>query len=440
MARPRGAPSAAVDGVALLAAAVRAAVEAKAPRRTVAAVAGAVAAVALRARTAPPAPPPAAGAARAEDADAPPRSSAAKVERRRRRRQRLAARRAAERGGAANAADAGRGGAADGAAAAAGLELVQLPMVVDVVDDEWADELPPRRARRQLRRTDTVAAEDPRPPAAAVAAAAAGCGGAAGMQAFLEEAFAAGVSPADAAALVSWCAAPGAPEAAPPAGDEGGPAAEGAAPALAGGAVVLDDRGLHCGPWGPRVVLGGSGTKFHFAFGSVGFSSGRHAWTISWRPLGGAKSGAPGRGGAAGLAREADAAVAVARGPGGAGAASTSQASPKSGCWPARGASDELATRFADWPTCIVFGMKQDVHDRRYVPWEGPAEWAGGAASSAPSIKFAIVLDFPSRTVTYVADGGQRRWDAPLPHSGAVHPVIAASGPHFFQIRYGMHL
>ncbi|CAE7735785.1 Btbd1 [Symbiodinium microadriaticum] len=79
-------------------------------------------------------------------------------------------------------------------------------------------------------------------------------------------------------------------------------------------------------------------------------------------------------------------------------------------------------------PSCVVFGVKREVAtEDRYVAWEEDL-------SSTDVIRFSIVLDFPSRTITYVADRGERVWTASLGHDGPVYPVIAASGPHFFSI------
>ncbi|CAK0879575.1 unnamed protein product [Prorocentrum cordatum] len=137
MEAPRGAADAAV----LVEAAVRAAVQGRAPRRTVAAVARSALSAALFAlREAPPAaaPPPAAAAAApaTEGAAAPKARSAAWVERRRRRRQRLAARR--RDGAGAEAAPAGESAA-----------LAALPPQAEadadgddaIDDDRWADGL-----------------------------------------------------------------------------------------------------------------------------------------------------------------------------------------------------------------------------------------------------------------------------------------------------------
>lgn len=278
------------------------------------------------------------------------------------------------------------------------------------------------------------------------------------------------------ALCLGFCSVPGVAEA--PLVEECGPllsanlAGASAQPARSTTALVLDGRGLCPGRWGPSIVLGGGGTGFHFAFGSVGFSSGRHAWTISWLPLDVPRGGAPrsGRGGAAGIAREGDArgaspapsasgacglvapkafsgalaaaGVSSSRAAAGAataaspGAVAAGAAIAGAGA-AAAGVGDDLAARFLDWPTCFVFGLKREVSERRYVSWEPPED----AASVADAcVRFAIVLDFDSRIVTYIADGGERCWTAPLAHPGVVYPVIAASGPHHFRIQYGVHL
>jgi len=269
---------------------------------------------------------------------------------------------------------------------------------------------------------------------------------------------------------LAWCAAPGgAPDTF--IAEECGLGPAGAAAGCAASTAVLDGHGLKTGPWGSQVILGGSGAGYHFAFGSAGFSSGRHAWTISWQPLDALQPGVRtrgGRGGAAGIAREGDL---PGSGGGGAGTPSGMTASsPTGGCGgglsgpatslaaagrtastgsgtsgrPAAMAtsaslgagSEEPAARFIDWPTCIVFGVKRDVSERRYVGWEAPVDGDGGEAS----VRFAIALDFATRTVTYIADRGERCWTAPLAHDGPVYPVVAATGPHNFRIQYGVHL
>ncbi|CAJ1374219.1 unnamed protein product [Effrenium voratum] len=93
----------------------------------------------------------------------------------------------------------------------------------------------------------------------------------------------------------------------------------------------------------------------------------------------------------------------------------------------------KLAPNVVSW-SCIVFGVKREVAtEGRYVAWEEDL-------SSTDLIRFSIVLDFPSRTITYIADRGGRCWSAALSHEGPVYPVIAASGPHFFSIEYGCHV
>eukprot|EP00913_Durusdinium_trenchii_P025421 g23865.t1 len=99
-----------------------------------------------------------------------------------------------------------------------------------------------------------------------------------------------------------------------------------------------------------------------------------------------------------------------------------------------RTGTEEPSARFLDWPSCIVFGVKRDVvTEGRYVAWEEDL-------SSTDAMKFSIVLDFPARTITYIADRGGRCWSAAMTHEGPVYPVIAASGPHFFSIEYGCHV
>lgn len=314
---------------------------------------------------------------------------------------------------------------------------------------------------------------------------------------------------------LQWGAAPGIPEVVL---DED--CGVGAASALgAVDTVVMDGRGLAVGPWGSKIILGGPGSGFHFAFASQGFSVGRHAWTITWRPLDAAAPGAPrgqrggcggGRGGAAGLAIDdrppPEAAVptrsasgtalagsptssggnALAGGgfpgfgsgsvafPGSGGTAGTLMAppprvaspstgvpsnrvpsgssggagmpggGPTAGAGAAQGANplavvseQDPSARFIDWPSCIVFGVKRDVSERRYVAWD--PDLSDGAAGTC--VKFAIVLDLCARTVTYMADHGERHWVAPLAHEGRVmYPVIAASGAHLFHVQYGVHL
>merc|ERR1711924_559573 len=99
--------------------------------------------------------------------------------------------------------------------------------------------------------------------------------------------------------------------------------------------------------------------------------------------------------------------------------------------------SDDPSAHFLDWPTCFVFGVKRDVMERRYVAWD-PADADSDDFNGC--IRFAIVLDFVDKTITYLADRGERRWTAPLTHEGPIYPVIAASGPHYFHIQYGVHL
>jgi hypothetical protein len=239
--------------------------------------------------------------------------------------------------------------------------------------------------------------------------------------------------------------------------------------------VVADGSAMSLGSWGPRIVLGGSGAGFHFAFGSVGFSSGVHSWTITWRPLdgvgqpAGARRGL-GRGGAAGIAFEektsgehsptlpmatsfsgAGAGQCSSMGPAqpksviGVGGVRTSSGQPgtvsvagNNGAVPPLSTEAEPSSRFSDWPTCIVFGTKREVSEKRYVAWDPDAS---DASSANGGMKFAIVIDFPARTVTYLADRGERRWTAPLANdTGRVYPVIASSTAHYFQIQYGVHI
>jgi len=228
---------------------------------------------------------------------------------------------------------------------------------------------------------------------------------------------------------LAWCGAPGA---APDAcvAEECGLTLTGAAAGHNASTAVLDGHGLKNGPLGSQVILGGPGAGFHFAFGSTGFSSGRHAWTISWQSLEALQPGARTRGSRGGAAGIAGSGGAVSSGlPSGTAAASNQTVGNANG-------SSEPAARFIDWPTCIVFGVKRDVSERRYVGWEVPAD---GNASEA-FVRFAISVDFPSRTVTYMADCGERCWTAPLTHEGPIYPVVAASGPHNFRIQYGVHL
>jgi len=232
--------------------------------------------------------------------------------------------------------------------------------------------------------------------------------------------------------------------------------------------AVLDGIGHTTGPWGSQLVLGGSGAGFHCAFGSQGFSSGRHSWTISWQPINalqpGGRSPRFGRGGAVGIAREPEApaqgasplasALAAAAAP----PAVQAKSGPLSGGPPPRGpaatagglsshgtiigiqGSEDPAAQFLDWPTCIVFGVKQQVSERRYVAWEPPSPSDGSSGNAAQCLRFAVTLDFGARTVTYVVDGGNRQWSAPLTHDGPVYPVVAASGLHYFRIEYGFHI
>merc|ERR1712224_315443 len=101
------------------------------------------------------------------------------------------------------------------------------------------------------------------------------------------------------------------------------------------------------------------------------------------------------------------------------------------------GTETDPASRFVDWPTCIVFGVKRDVSERRYVAWDPDPSDMGSANAC---VKFAIMLDFPARTITYLADRGERRWSVALAHEGRVYPVIASSTAHYFQIQYGVHI
>jgi len=150
-----------LDGAALVAAAVRAAVDGRAPRRTIAAVARAAVAAAASAATAMPREQ---TAGEKDDEDVkdkkPNPMSEAKVERRRRRRRRLAERRAAGRAGPP-AADIGVGeapGAGTGTVGAGGGGGELVPMMLDgggcstlaceLTDDEWADGMGRSDARR----------------------------------------------------------------------------------------------------------------------------------------------------------------------------------------------------------------------------------------------------------------------------------------------------
>jgi hypothetical protein len=98
---------------------------------------------------------------------------------------------------------------------------------------------------------------------------------------------------------------------------------------------------------------------------------------------------------------------------------------------------DGPQSRFIDWPTCIVFGMKRDVSEKRYVGWDPEIM---DASTTTAYVRCAIMLDFPARTITYMADQGERRWTGPMTHEGRVYPVIASSGAHYFQIQYGIHI
>eukprot|EP00929_Paragymnodinium_shiwhaense_P100807 TRINITY_DN63406_c0_g3_i1.p1 TRINITY_DN63406_c0_g3~~TRINITY_DN63406_c0_g3_i1.p1 ORF type:complete len:635 (+),score=92.49 TRINITY_DN63406_c0_g3_i1:124-2028(+) len=247
--------------------------------------------------------------------------------------------------------------------------------------------------------------------------------------------------------------------------------------------AVLDGRGLFTGAWGSRIVLGGPGTRFHFAFGTSGFVTGRHAWTISWRPLAENSRGSvrgETHGGAAGVAREGDgfgvptaasspsvpgtsmtglprtgsglagstgpssraSAATATSGGGGASArdaAARDAAAAAAAAVAAGASSDDPSARFLDWSSCVVFGTKRDMGTvKRYIPWDPvDADEDDGYAC----VKFAIVLDFFDKTVSYIADRGERRWTAPLTCDGRlVYPVVAASQPHYFHIRYGVHL
>lgn len=259
---------------------------------------------------------------------------------------------------------------------------------------------------------------------------------------------------------LGWCLAPG--QADPMLSEEFG-LTEGRELMVRVGSVVVDGRGLSTSSWGSTVILAGPGTGFHLAFGNTSFSSGRHAWTISWRPMDSLQPGRTrcSRGGAAGIARETDgleriaSSSAVSGSTGGTIAGVTGGVSPApkaaiaangvqldrrtSGSVAAPAAAggagtEDPSARFLDWPSCVVFGVKREVAtEDRYVAWEEDL-------SSTDVIRFSIVLDFPSRTITYVADRGERVWTASLGHDGPVYPVIAASGPHFFSIEYGCHV
>jgi len=270
---------------------------------------------------------------------------------------------------------------------------------------------------------------------------------------------------------LGWCMAPGQSD--PMLREEFG-LTEGRELLTTVGSVVVDGRGLSAYSWGSSVILAGPGPSFHLAFGTRGFSSGRHAWTISWRPMDSLQPGLGrsrcSRGGAAGIARDIDGlsdtarpavervgSASVVSGTGsGTGAAAANAgltpaaktaavtvplsrgsvplpASMAAGASPGSG-TEEPSARFLDWPSCIVFGVKRDVvTEGRYVAWEEDL-------SSTDVIRFSIVLDFPSRTITYIADRGGRCWSAAMTHEGPVYPVIAASGPHFFSIQYGCHV
>lgn len=309
------------------------------------------------------------------------------------------------------------------------------------------------------------------------------------------EAFVAGFSAESRVPQLRWGAAPGAPDAM--LDEESGVGV--AAAVGAADAVVVDGRSLAIGPWGPRIVLGGSGSGFQLAFGSMGFSSGRHAWTITWTPLGASRNGARGpggRGGAAGLAVEerpversnsgpalqgTSAASSIggmlgtplgtptvayppqvmsptakssagptagATAPGNSTRSSSSAAASAAAAAAAKEGEQDLSARFIDWSTCCVFGVKPDAiakrfdaaYDSRYVAWDpDPSDLSSESANL--SVSFAIALDFPARTVTYLADRGERKWTAPLLADGrVVYPVIAASGAHYFHIQYGVHI
>eukprot|EP00435_Cladocopium_sp_Y103_P053819 s178_g17.t1 len=269
---------------------------------------------------------------------------------------------------------------------------------------------------------------------------------------------------------LGWCMAPGQSD--PMLSEEFGLTEGRELLTSVGPSVVVDGRGLSASSWGSSVILAGPGTGFHLAFGTRGFNSGRHAWTVSWRPMD-CRQPALGRsrcsrGGAAGIARDIDglsdasrpvverttsaSAVSASNGSTAATSTGTGQAtkaaavtvplsrgsvplpaSMAAGASPASG-TEEPSARFLDWPSCIVFGVKRDVvTEGRYVAWEEDL-------SSTDVIRFSIVLDFPSRTITYIADRGERCWSAALTHDGPVYPVIAASGPHFFSIQYGCHV
>lgn len=227
---------------------------------------------------------------------------------------------------------------------------------------------------------------------------------------------------------------------------------------------------------GSRIAMA-PGQQFHPAFGSQGFQSGRHAWTITWRPLEGPPRGNRSsglRGGAAGIApkeelwpknatttsimdgmsRSASASGnLLIQGP----VATSPSAKPMlltdksagvsfsrvggnlSGVDnyrypPSEQPADNCASRFLDWPSCIVFGAKKDIVEQRYVAWDPEV------ADTEHRVRFAISLDFVDRTITYLADKGERRWIAPLTHDGPVYPVVAASGRQEFHIQYGYHL
>lgn len=224
--------------------------------------------------------------------------------------------------------------------------------------------------------------------------------------------------------------------------------------------AVIDGRGFTTTSWGSSIILGSSGSGFHLAFGSVGFSSGLHSWTIFWRPLDPCQSGVRarvGRGGAAGIAvcghgastSSAPVSAAVSGGVatcqagakvptilyGTSRSSGVGTAPPGDGNRQTAGSAEEPSAKFLDWPSCIVFGVKKDVCERRYVAWDLPE-----SEEEEKPIRFAITLDFENRLVLYSAANGERCWQAPLTHEGPVFPVIASCGPHHFRIAYGMHV
>eukprot|EP00437_Effrenium_voratum_P057638 CAMPEP_0181531998 /NCGR_PEP_ID=MMETSP1110-20121109/72389_1 /TAXON_ID=174948 /ORGANISM="Symbiodinium sp., Strain CCMP421" /LENGTH=586 /DNA_ID=CAMNT_0023663085 /DNA_START=90 /DNA_END=1852 /DNA_ORIENTATION=- len=232
---------------------------------------------------------------------------------------------------------------------------------------------------------------------------------------------------------LGWCLAPGQSD--PMLGEEFG-LTEGRELMSRVGSLIVDGRGLSTAAWGSNVILAGPGTGFHLAFGNMGFTSGRHAWTISWRPMDSLQPGLGrtrcSRGGAAGIARDISELVerttsssavfgstggTTAAGPALVAKSAVAAAPPLNRTGPvalptslAAGAgsgagTEEPSARFLDWTSCIVFGVKREVAtEGRYVAWEEDL-------SSTDLIRFSIVLDFPSAQSrilqTAVEDAGQ---------------------------------